>query len=682
MSEPTRYSETFSPASVEDWRKTAEASLKGRPLDKLISKTLDGLDIHPLYTAADRDGASSPQLRDGEAAGAWDICQTIAHPLPTTANAELLEDLSRGASGAVLRLDTRARLGDTHADPGTDGIAAATIADFITLLKGAEPDIHGIFLDAGVRGLAAAAMVLAVAEEAEMPIAALDARLNIDPAGALAAAGALPMSRTVAEAGLAAAAKLASGADNHLRAVGVDTRAYHNAGATEVQEIAVALATATEYLRTLTKAGLAPADAAKITFTFAIDADVFLSIAKLRAFRKGWAQVLNAVFPGNAPETHEILAVTSERMMSKRDVTVNMLRTTAATFASAVGGANAVCVLPYTARHGLPAEHARRIARNTQIILEQESNLARVADPAAGSYALETLTDDLAKAGWAAFQAIEAEGGIFSALEAGTLQSAIAEKTEARRKAIASRKLPLTGVSEFPAIDEARVETEHSNQERAAALIAEATTAAESDAGAKAALADIDPASADLMTGLIAAARAGATVAQITEHLSGDGPSCAALAPHLLDEDFERLRVKSDELLAVAGARPTVFLATIGTPADFTSRATFAKAFFEAGGIEALMTDGFATPEDAAAAFAESGAPLAVLCSSDALYAERGAAFAHAVKNAGARTLYFAGRPGDMETSLSEAGVDEFVFVGSNVAATLARAYDVIGGNQ
>jgi methylmalonyl-CoA mutase len=347
-------------------------------------------------------------------------------------------------------------------------------------------------------------------------------------------------------------------------------------------------------------------------------------MAKFRALRLLWARIEQGC--GLAPKPLFIAADTAWRMLTQRDPYVNMLRATIATFSAGVGGADSITVLPHTLALGLPDRFARRAARNTQLVLLEESNLAKVSDPAAGSGGIEALTQQLCEAAWALFQEIEKAGGAFAALEQNLIQRKVAATRAVRETNIARRKEVLTGASEFPNLHEADV-----------------------------AVLDAKP---------IALAPYGE--AKITFD---------ALAPMRLAAPFEQLRDRSDEIQKQTGARPKVFLANLGTPADFTSRATFAKSFFESGGIEAVDTEGFSDPTALAAAFTASGAVLACLCSSDKVYAGQAAAAAKALQAAGAKNIYLAGRPGEQEAPLRAAGINGFVVAGGDALATLQDAY-------
>jgi methylmalonyl-CoA mutase len=356
----------------------------------------------------------------------------------------------------------------------------------------------------------------------------------------------------------------------------------------------------------------------------AADADQFLTLAKFRALRLLWARIEQAC--GLTPKPLFVAADTAWRMLTQRDPYVNMLRATMATFSAGLGGANAVTVLPHTLALGLPDPFARRVARNTQLVLLEESNLAKVSDPAAGSGGIEALTKQLCEAAWSLFQDIEKAGGLFAALEQNLIQRRVAATRAVREANIAKRRDVLTGASEFPNLHEADV-----------------------------AVLDAKP---------VALAAYGDAKFKFD-----------ALPPIRLAAPFEALRDKSDDQLKRSGARPKIFLANLGTPADFTARATFAKSLFETGGIEAIDTPGFIDPAALATAFRASGAAMACLCSSDKIYAEQAAGAAKALQAAGAKHIYLAGRPGEQEAALRAAGVSDFIFAGGDALAALQEAW-------
>jgi methylmalonyl-CoA mutase len=629
VTDDLRLAADFAPATYEDWRKLVDGVLKGAPFEKLVGRSYDGLKIQPIYP---RTRGAAP-VAGRPAAAPWQIMQRIDHPGAAMANAQALHDLENGGTGLALIF---------AGANGAYGFGLEPTAQAI------EKVLDGIFMDAGIalelrigpQSRMAAIHVAEFLQRKRVDLATCDIRFGLDPIGACAAWGSSPYAWPQIVPALIGEIKgLATMGFKGPFAVG-DGRVIHDAGGSEVQELAFVLATAVAYLRALEEAGIALEDAQSMIYArLAADADQFLTMAKFRAMRLLWTRIEQVC--GLTPKPIFIAADTAWRMLTQRDPYVNMLRATMATFSAGLGGANAITVLPHTLAAGLPDPFARRVARNTQLVLLEESNLAKVSDPAAGSGGIETLTQQLCEAAWSLFQETEKAGGIFASLEQNLIQRKVAATRAVREANIARRKQVLTGASEFPNLHEAQ----------AAVLYAKPV-----------ALAPYGEAKFNF----------------------------DAMPPMRLAVPFERLRDRSDQILKDRGARPKIFLANLGTPADFTARATFAKSFFETGGIEAVeflppSRDAFFSsplPEGEvkefaglAAAFKASGARLACLCSSDKVYAGQAAAAAKALQGAGAKHIYLAGRPGQREAALSIAGVNDFVFAGADALGTLQEAY-------
>ncbi len=417
----------FPPASHDVWLKLVDKILDGASYEKkLVSRTHDGIALQPLYTQADWKAANdasglpggAPFTRGSKilstAIDGWDVRQLHAHPDPATVNSEILADLERGVSSIVLRIDPT----------GMNGTAIRNLADLDRALENVYLDFAPVVLEVVGPPLPYAAMLLALLEQRVVEASIFAGNLGFDPLSVLATHGQI-MDLGGVYARLADGATYIANNYPNARAINVNTAAYHAAGAAEAQEIGCALASAVAYLRALTAGGLSIDAAVKqVAFTITMDADFFLGICKLRALRKTWARVTEVC--GANIRTAPITVCTAPRMMSRRDPLMNILRTTVGCFAAGVGGADAITVLPFDAALGLPTELSRRIARNTQVVLQEEANLTKVIDPAGGAWMFEKLTDDLAAKGWEFFQEIEKHGGMSKALEAGFVQSEIA----------------------------------------------------------------------------------------------------------------------------------------------------------------------------------------------------------------------------------------------------------------
>ena len=619
MSEPdVPLAAEFEPPTREAWLTLVEKALKGGDFEKrLVSRTADGLALQPLYTRSDERTAALPAGRTGWFPGGWDVRQRHIETDPKAANAAILDDLVGGGTSVLLQIQAPGQAGLNY---GAEALAQA--------LKGVYLNACTIALDARENTLDAAGSLLEIWRTEGINENDRRGAFNYDPLGVLAKTGTLyyPPDRSCE-----IAAKLAADSRtmSHVRALIADGRPYHEAGGSEAQELAAILATLVAYLRACETAGLRPRMALdQIAIGLAADADLFLTMAKMRAARRLVSRVADACGAGTAAEKMPYTATTSERMMARRDPWVNMLRTTVACAGAAFGGADAITVLPFTWALGQPDAFARRIARNTHLVLQEESSAARVIDPAHGSWYVEALTDQLAGKAWALFQEIEAKGGMARALERGVIQGEIARVAEARAKSIANGRVELTGVSAFPMLADDGVKVTR--------------------------FAPADP-------------------------IVKGGVSITPLAPQRLAEPFEALRDAADAHMAKTGKRPQVFLATLGDLAVHAARATWIRNFLAAGGIEAIGGMPLHTSADAGKAFADSGASVACICSADKVYAELGEATAGVLKQAGAKQVLLAGRPKDQEAALKAAGIDTFVFAGSDAIATLTKLHEVLG---
>ena len=417
----------FPPAGEDAWRALVAKTLGDKPFESLMKATAEGLSVAPLYAASEAPAKFPP--RPFSADRAWDLRTLSAHPDPARANAELLADLEGGAASVIVA---------GHATPETLSRA----------LKNVIVELAPVGLDAGFAGPQAADALHAVAKAS--PGAKLN--FNLDPLSAFAAAGASP---GPVESHIVSAATVAARHAQtypHAQLFLASGRTAHEAGGGEALEVAVAAAAAVAYAKALVRAGLPVAEAfARITLGLSADADYFLTIAKLRAARAVFARIATA---SGAEAQARIEARSSRRMLTAQDPWTNMIRLTAAGFAAAVGGADAVVLGAFTDAIGLPTAFARRQSRNTQLVLMEEAGVGRVADPAAGSGYIEALTDQIARAAWSKFQAIEAKGGLAAALCAGDIAREVAQAVEARGEP------KILGVTAFPPTEKTAVEVE------------------------------------------------------------------------------------------------------------------------------------------------------------------------------------------------------------------------------
>lgn len=564
-----RWQENVAGVLAKSTRKAVE-DLPADPERLLDTPTYDGFPVRPLYTSL--DGLAEPALpghwpftRGGDAhrdvLAGWKVTESF--PIASdadvaTVNGAILLALTDGTSAVEVRV-------------GADGVP---VDQLDRVFEGVFLDLVPVLLDAGADLAGAADQLLTLVEPFD---ADQRARLSID-LGADPLTAPLSGRAAAAEADVVGTAAKLTGYEGGVRAVTVDAAALHNLGASASQELAGALAAGVAYLRLLTESGLSTADALRqLSFRFAADDDQFATIAKLRAARRLWARVAEVV---GAPDSGAatIHAVTSKAMMSQRDPWVNMLRTTLAAFAAGVGGADTVLVETFDAAidGGLPGTavtFSRRMARNTQLLLLEESHLGRVVDPSGGSWFVEDLTDQLAQQAWAKFQELESLGGFVAARD--HLRTQIAAVADRRADDIAHRRTALTGVNEFPNLTETPL------------------------------------AQTDSFPGVVRYAAA-----------------------------FEALRNRSDAYLAKTGKRPQAVLLPVGPLAEHNIRTTFAANLLASGGIEAVNPG---TVDAQGVAAAAAGQVAAVVCGTDARYADEASDIIKAARAAGVARVYLAG---------------------------------------
>ncbi len=680
----------FPPASYEQWCAQVEDDLKGAAFDKLITRSYEGIDVQPLYTrdhVGQRDDlglpGSPPFVRSSSPLGAvatgWDLRQEHAHPDLAVTNRAILDDLAGGVTSLMLRLDSAGCFGFDPDEPaatelaGHEGLMAYSVDDLDAALAGVQLNLVPVALEAGAAFTPAAALLIALWRRRGIATDQARGAFNADPLAVLARDGKLPYS---AAKGLSLLGDLAAWTSKnypHVAAVGVDSTPYHDAGATSAQDIAFGVATAVAYLRAMTAVGLDVDSAARqIEFNIGLGTHHFLAICKLRAARRVWFRVVEAAGGSPAAGAMRINARTSRRVLSKRDPYVNLLRNTVGVFAAGLGGADSITSVPFDSLIGPPDDLSRRTARNTLLVLQEESHLNRVIDPAGGSWFLDRLTQELAEKAWEIFQQVERQGGMLHALTSGWVAKEIEATFTTRAKDIARRKEGITGVSEFPDLAEEPVT-------RPTPDIAALRKAAVSRLGkSRSKASSLTEAKFD---GIIAAAEKGASIGQIARALGfrQEHAEIAPLAFRGFAEPFEQLRDASDAWQARHGKRPTVFLANLGPVSHHTARATYSKNFFETGGFSVITNNGFPDADAAAKAFAASGAPVAVICSSDKLYPDLVPQLAGKLKAGGATSVVLAGNPGANEQTWRAAGVDRFIFVKCDVLATLRDMLGELG---
>ena len=687
----------FTPPTDEEWKAACEALLKGAPFEKkMFTKTYEGITFDPMYTRKHTEDilpkgvmpGMGDYLRGVDAAGyigkPWGIAQACDETLPAENNELLRHENDKGATIYHIVLDTASRAGVDARQAekvGDTGTSVTTVEDMHVLLTGLDLAKFPLYVYTGANAVPLLALVAAARRAAGEDMKNVRGIVGADPIGTLVTDGKLPASLDSYYDSLAAAARWATVNAPHLRTVFVRSDVYSSGGANDVQEVAAVLAAATAYLRALCERGLTiDAAASQIAFAFSMGANFFLQIAKLRAVRPLWAQIVKA-FGGNAEaQKMRIHARPALFFKTVYDPYVNMLRNTTEIFSGVVGGIDSFESAPFDEPIRKGDEFSRRIARNVQIMLQEEFGLLQPIDPAGGSWAVETLTRQMKEKIWAAFQGIEKEGGIAAALRAGTVQEGIAKVLADRFKNADLRRDRIVGNNMYPNMTETLLET---RAEDTAALKAQRTKDIE------AYLSDIDTKHRDetlaafkadgSVQNAVEAALAGATIAELMAALTaGKGAeTVAAIAPHRWSERFEALRRRTEDYKAAKDDNVKIFLANMGPIPQHKARADFTTGFLQVGAFEVLGNDGFKTVDEAAEAARGSGADAVVICSTDATYPEIVPALAPKLHKVlpQARVFLAGAAPKDLLETYKEAGIDEYISVRAN-------CYEILEGLQ
>ncbi|MCL1815986.1 MAG: acyl-CoA mutase large subunit family protein [Clostridiales bacterium] len=656
----------FTPPTYEEWKEEAIVSLKGAPFDKkLLTKTYEGITLQPLYTAehaasfAAKDGLPGQEgyLRGATAAGysakPWLIAQYGDISCPQEANALLSEGLNKGATAICFNPNCCPKI--------------TTLDDIKAFFKGIDITGYPFQVFCGTSAAPALALLKAYTDEAGLDASCLTGVVGADPLGKLALKGENQGSIAGYYDQMATCLKWAAKNMPQLKTIFIQGSMYHEGGASAVDELAAMFAASIAYLDALTERGFTVDEIAeKMVFSFSLGANFFMEIAKLRAARLLWAQLIEAYGGSTTAAKLDARAATSHFTATLYDPYVNILRATTQAFCGVVGGVEALTVAPFDAAIRESDEHSRRVARNIQVMLQNEFNLTTPIDPAGGSWYIETLTGQLAETVWGKLQAIEKEGGLLAALKVGTVQNTIAETLKERFQKLAIRADKAVGSNMYPNMQETPL--------RRGELCSPVATlpANEPPIVAPSAVANIDGS----ICAIAGAFTAGATMAQIKTALNkGESEKVTPIIPHRWTEQFEALRSKTAAHKDKTGRNIEIFLANMGPLAQHKARADFSAGFMEVGGFTVLKNDGFADIASAAAAAIASKAQATVICSTDDTYPQIVPALTLAIKaQAPHMMVILAGMPAaEYKGSYMEAGLDECIHIKADCLAVLGK---------
>lgn len=681
----------FTPPTYEEWKEACITLLKGAPFEKkMYTKTYEGITFDPMYFRKDTEDilpkgefpGMGDYLRGAQPSGyvgrPWGIAQSCDETSPKENNELLRHEQEKGSTVYNIRLDkaTLAARDVRKAEtPGDEGVSLTTLDDVHTLLEGLKLDKYPLYIYAGATALPMLALAVGALKSSGTDLKQLKGFVGANPLGTLVEEGELPASLDKLYDEMAEAAKWVKENAPGLATVFVRSDVFSRGGANDVQEAAYTIAMAVAYLRALMDRGLTIDEAAKqIVFGFSMGANFFLQIAKLRALRPLWAQIVEAFGGSQEARRMRIHAKPALFFKTVYDPYVNMLRNTTEIFSGVVGGIDSFESSPFDEPIRKGDEFSRRIARNVQIILQEEFGLLQPIDPAGGSWAVETLTKQMKEKIWEEFQKIEAKGGILKALQEGYPQEEIASVLSARFKAAETRKDRIVGNNMYPNMTETLLDprpedVEEIKQQRKAEV--ESYLADIDEQFKEEKLAELSSAKAGVTEAAIAAACAGATIEELAEALHGGNKGeeqVKAIEPHRWSERFEALRKLTEGFKAEHDDNVKIFLANMGPIPQHKARADFTTGFLQVGAFEVLGNNGFQTVEEAAQAAKESGADAVVICSTDATYPEIVPALAPKLHEVLPKaTVFLAGAaPQDMLETYNQAGIDEYIHVRAN----------------
>lgn len=692
----------FPVPSFDEWKQQVEKDLKGESFDKkLLTKTYEEIILQPLYTS--NDIKDLPQinnfpgfqnfLRGNSASGFsghdWEIAQEYNQALPEDLNEALRYDLQRGLNSINIVLDNPTMLGldadqSIAGEVGKDGLSISGVRKMQVLFKDIDFTNQPINISGGFSALPITLLFTAYAHETRTTLMNIKGSITSDPYEYLLLKGELPISLNQIFDEMKLATEFMIKSNSALKTIGVSGLALNNSGANAVQELSFVLATAVEYLNEMISRGLKADDVAKrIKFTFGIGSFYFMEIAKLRAARMLWSNILEAYSVKEENRKMFIHCRSSEFNQTYFDPYVNMLRTTTEAFSAIVGGADSIHTNPFDESFSQPDNFSRRISRNTQIILKEESHLNQVIDPAGGSYFVEKLTDDIASAAWKLFQTIEEKGGMLKAIQSGFVQEEISKVAEAKKKDFAKRKSVLVGTNMYANPKEEMMEMKEKNLDtiykKRVEYIQKYRITGE-DKKHQSILDKLqriaDTKTYEMIDDAVEAFLEGASLGEVSRSIraSADkGFSVTPLKQFRLAEMFEELRIASDNFKKKTGSKPKVFLATMGPLKQFKARADFSRAFFEVGGFEIVYPNGFATTDEAAKAAIDSKAQAVVICSTDDTYPELVPPIVKGIKEKSKEiAVILAGYPKDQIDEHKKSGVDDFIYFGADAHQILS----------
>lgn len=658
--------------TYDEWRKAVEKSLKGAPFSKLLTKTYENITLQPMYQQKDIENLAFtntvpgqfPFLRgtdDMVGETDWLVAQEMIHPIPSRVNEWLKNDLLKGVNAINLKLDEETKLGINMSENNEYGVSIFSLDDLETILK--DTNFHNIpfIIQTGVSSVGMIAFISAYYKKHNYPLVELKGCIGADPLAMLMKNGSLAKDVNSYLDQMAEVLKWSKQNCPQLQTIFIDSAPIHNGGGNAIQELAFSLATATFYIRELQQRGLSIDEIApSIRFSFSTGSNLFMELAKIRAARMLWSNIIDAFGGNEDSQKLSIHARTSHWTKTVYDPYVNMLRSTVEAFTAALGGVDSLHVSPFDEAFALPNEFSRRIARNIHFIIKEEAQLNKTSDPAGGSWYVEHITAEISRSSWELFQKVEEEGGMYEAIIKGIPQALVNEVSTKKKQDIEKRKLVFVGATMYPNSSEKQPSSDLESLKELKKQRFQSLSVRNK--------ANVSINQGDIVTSVIEAVSLGATIEEVSSALSsGSGVSAVKIETYRATEAFELLRKYSENKKAV-GDPINVFLTSIGALSEHKPRTDFIASFFETGGFDVLKNNGYETVEDAISATVEAKANVAVICGKNERYNDFAEQIVSEVKRQRPdMKLFIAGKQdSDLEERLNSTGVDGYIHVGSN----------------
>jgi len=684
--------EDFEASTYEQWKSAAEKLLKGVPFEKkMYTDTPEGLTLDPIYNfeenrlEANENFPGYSKFRrstkeQGYLKPSWTIMQEEAEPVPKKWNENCLENLKKGVDGINIRLNRQSK--DCTEPKRSEevclsGLALTDYEDFKQALDSVKLSNYPVYLNCGIHSEIYMAMLYALMESTQpndQEMSSITGIVGMDPMGRLIETGEIKASLDQVFDSAARLIKWKRDKMPGVKTLIVDTTPYHHAGASAVDELAAAFSTAVFYINELLDRGLTIDEiAGEMTFSFSVASYFFIEIAKLRAARIIWANIVEA-YGGNTESSKiSIHARTSSRTQTIYDPYVNMLRDTSQAFSAVLGGVDSLHVAPFDERKGLSSAFSKRIAKNVQLILKEECHLTMPIDPVGGTWSIEKMTDQLCHKAWERFQLIQQKGSILQYYQAGLVESDIKKSREFRQKEFTSRKRGIVGNNMYPNLSESPVcvdkDYEHSMKEHLFQELKHKKQTLDETLSLN------QPVQIEELAVKL---KAGVSLSKLSGAMFNGSTEIKPLAVHPDAELFEQLRQQSCEIREKTGELPKVFCANFSKLAVHKPRTDFTKGFFEVGGFDVIAQHSFETVQEAVEKTSLSKAPIVVICSSDAVYPQVVVPFIKLIKEKDHTIkVILAGKPEkELEEDYKNAGLDDFIFVKTDVYQFLKKAQD------